>query len=207
MGNDDTSVASPGSAAEDNGDKQLGRVALKRVAVSRTDAENRRADAKRKRQNPMNRLVPYLDLFHRLADDELSRLAEVSVDVVVDLRKQVAKIKESLAQYIDLLPRLGDDELARMTGAPEQTIRLWRLCRPANERRLRKLAENGSGGVVAAKAVPERTAEIDPSASQSGAQFEGVTGEVFPGFEGGSDDELDDLEIGNWVDDDVELED
>jgi hypothetical protein len=80
--------------------------------------------------NPMNRLVPYLDLFVRLGDEELSRLAGVEVELVAALRNQVIAIEASLAPYGDLLPRLGDEELVRLTGATPKTIRFWRLCQP-----------------------------------------------------------------------------
>lgn len=78
----------------------------------------------------MNRLVPYLDLFMRLDDAELSRLAGVEADLVATLRRQVVEIGEGLAQYLDLLPRLSDEELVRLTGASAKTVRFWRLCQP-----------------------------------------------------------------------------
>lgn len=78
----------------------------------------------------MNRLVPYLDLFMRLDDAEMSRLAGVEVELVATLRRQVVEISEGLAMYLDLLPRLTDDELVRLTGASAKTVRFWRLCQP-----------------------------------------------------------------------------
>lgn len=78
----------------------------------------------------MNRLVPYLDLFMRLDDAEMSRLAGVEIELVATLRRQVVEISEGLAVYIDLLPRLSDDELVRLTGASAKTVRFWRLCQP-----------------------------------------------------------------------------
>lgn len=83
-----------------------------------------------RRTNPMNRLVPYLDLFARLEDVELARLAEVDIDTVATLRRQVIEVGEGLSHYVDLLPRLGDDELVRLTGLSAKTIRFWRLCQP-----------------------------------------------------------------------------
>jgi hypothetical protein len=91
--------------------------------------DSRRTDAAR-RNNPMNRLVPYLDLFMRLDDAELSRLAGVEADLVATLRRQVVEIGDGLAQYLDLLPRLSDEELVRLTGASAKTVRFWRLCQP-----------------------------------------------------------------------------
>lgn len=78
----------------------------------------------------MNRLVPYLDLFARLDDAELSRLADVDADTVATLRRQVVEVGEGLSHYIDLLPRLGDEELMRLTGVSAKTVRFWRLCQP-----------------------------------------------------------------------------
>ncbi len=78
----------------------------------------------------MNRLVPYLDLFGRLDDAELARLAGVELDVCATLRKQVVAINDGLIRYVDLLPRLSDRELVRLTGASDKTIRFWRLCQP-----------------------------------------------------------------------------
>jgi hypothetical protein len=92
-------------------------------------SDARRAEAAR-RNNPMNRLVPYLDLFMRLDDAEMSRLAGVEVELVATLRRQVVEISEGLATYLDLLPRLSDDELVRLTGASAKTVRFWRLCQP-----------------------------------------------------------------------------
>jgi hypothetical protein len=89
--------------------------------------EGASGDAAR-RTNPMNRLVPYLDLFARLGDEELARLAAVEADVVATLRRQVNEIGDGLAGYLDLLPRLGDEELVRLTGASLKTIRFWRRC-------------------------------------------------------------------------------
>ncbi|MGH1343026.1 MAG: hypothetical protein ACRBN8_15810 [Nannocystales bacterium] len=92
--------------------------------MSRTERESE------PRPNPMNNLVPYLDLFCRLDDAELARLGGVEADVVVSLRAQVDAINEGLSAYADLLPRLADAELVRLTGASDRTIRFWRLCQP-----------------------------------------------------------------------------
>ncbi len=102
----------------------IGRIPLKQVRVSRNDRE------KEPPPNPMNNLVPYLDLFCRLEDAELARLGGVESDVVASLREQVDTINDGLAAYADLLPRLGDSELVRLTGASDRTIRFWRLCQP-----------------------------------------------------------------------------
>jgi hypothetical protein len=126
------------------GDGTLGRIALKQVRVSRAEAEARGreteesearareagAGPRKAASNPMNRLVPYLDLFWRLSDDELSRLARTPTSAVESLRQQVDEVNRALGRYIDLLPRLSDDELARLTGATAKTIRFWRLSQP-----------------------------------------------------------------------------
>lgn len=103
----------------------IGRIPLKQVRVSRSDHKEEAPKA-----NPMNKLVPYLDLFCRLDDDELARLAGVDKDVCASLRSQVDAINAGLAAYADLLPRLSDVELTRLTGASDRTIRFWRLCQP-----------------------------------------------------------------------------
>lgn len=133
----------PSSAPE-----TLGRIALKQVRVSRAEVEARNAEARntdarnaesrarestssaRKSNNPMNRLVPYLDLFCRLGDEELSRLARTPTTAVEGLRQQIEEVNRALGRWADLLPRLGDDELARLTGATVKTIRFWRLSQP-----------------------------------------------------------------------------
>lgn len=115
----------------------LGRIALKQVRVSRAEVEARAekraregSAARTKASNPMNRLVPYLDLFCRLSDDELSRLARTPVATVEGLRQQVDDVNRALGRFADLLPRLSDDELSRLTSASTKTIRFWRLSQP-----------------------------------------------------------------------------
>ncbi|MCA9704507.1 MAG: hypothetical protein KDK70_01520 [Myxococcales bacterium] len=113
------------ASVEPNG-QPLGTIALRQVRVSRGDVQDKaKAEA-----NPMNRLVPYLDLYGRLSDEELSRLAGVAPAVVADLRRQVVQVDRALARFTDLLPRLTDAELVRLTGATPKTIRFWRLCQP-----------------------------------------------------------------------------
>ncbi len=112
------------------GSKTLGTIPLKQVRVTRAEMEERAA-------NPMNRLVPYLDLFERLTDAELARLAVVAPEVVAELRKQVVQVCQTLERFVDLLPRLMDEELMRLTGATSKTIRFWRLCQPRPARAVR----------------------------------------------------------------------
>lgn len=119
-----------------NSPETLGRIALKQVRVSRAEVEARNqasresSGATRKSNNPMNRLVPYLDLFCRLSDEELSRLARTPTSAVEQLRQQIDDINRALGRWADLLPRLSDEELVRLTGATIKTIRFWRLSQP-----------------------------------------------------------------------------
>ena len=111
----------------------LGRIALKQVRVSRAEVEARtreQSGPRGKPSNPMNRLVPYLDLFSRLSDEELVRLARASATAVEGLRQQIDEVNRALNRFADLLPRLNDDELSRLTGASTKTIRFWRLSQP-----------------------------------------------------------------------------
>lgn len=105
------------------------REAQSREAASREaqprDAAPRDAPP-RGRGHPAQRLYPYLDLFARLSDDELSRLARAPTSAVESLRQQVDEVGRALERYADLLPRLGDEELVRLTGASLKTIRFWR---------------------------------------------------------------------------------
>lgn len=120
-------------------DGTLGRIALKQVRVARPKPERRKQPAREpsgtrpqpsNAGNPMNRLVPYLDLFSRLGDEELARLAGTPAATVEALRQQVDEVNRGLERYVDLLPRLSDDELVRLTGAAAKTIRFWRLSQP-----------------------------------------------------------------------------
>ncbi|EDM78791.1 hypothetical protein PPSIR1_32372 [Plesiocystis pacifica SIR-1] len=133
---------------DDTSDGTLGRIALKRMSRAEIEARNREQTAQRRAASSSNasgspgassssssasqagRLVPYLDLFSRLSDEELGRLARVTKPVVEGLRAQVDEVNRALGRYVDLLPRLADDELIRLTGASAKTIRFWRLCQP-----------------------------------------------------------------------------
>jgi hypothetical protein len=110
--------------------KALGTIPLKQVRVTRAEMDEHSA----RPNNPMNRLVPYLDLFGRLSDAELARLAVVGPEIVAQLRAQVVAVDRALARYVDLLPRLSDEELMRLLGASAKTIRFWRLCQPRTDR-------------------------------------------------------------------------
>ena len=115
--------------SDPDGGTPIGQIPLRKVSRAELDAK-KRAAAEAARANPMNRLVPYLDLFARLSDAELSRLASVPEETVGQLRKQVVAVSQALSRYVDLLPRLSDAELMRLTAASAKTIRFWRLCQP-----------------------------------------------------------------------------
>jgi hypothetical protein len=125
--------------------KALGTIPLKQVRVSRSEMDDRAT-------NPMNRLVPYLDLFARLNDAELARLAVVGAEVVAGLRAQVDQVNRGLARYRDLLPRLADEELVRLSGASAKTVRFWRLCQPRTS--ATPVMPPATPGPVSAKPTP-----------------------------------------------------
>jgi len=176
----------------------LGRIALRQVRVRRDETQARETMT-RSGDKPMNLLVPYLDLFSRLDDRELSRLARVDAGVVAELRRQVEEINQALARYVDLLPRLADGELARLTGASGKTIRFWRLCQPratvTNPARATAsgpasaataAARHGVGG-EGAPGVPVHASvsRTPPPVSDTPAlAVTNIAGQPFPGFEG-----------------------
>ncbi len=138
----------------------IGRIPLKQVRVNRADREK-----EANKVNPMNKLVPYLDLFCRLDDDELARLAGVEADVCSSLRAQVDAINNGLAAYTDLLSRLSDVELVRLTGASDRTIRFWRLCQPREGVAFKPPAA-AAAGPEANSGVPEKREPV-PTAPHS----------------------------------------
>lgn len=204
-------VYTPNSAvaasSDNSGDGTLGRIALKQVRVSRQELEARQTGQPaaqsasntprpKGKANPMNRLVPYLDLFCRLDDDELSRLARVPTSVVGSLRSQVDEISAALDEYADLLPRLRDEELIRLTGASAKTVQFWRLCQPRPEPTVEskpKASDSQTAGVAAPPdpsdsvvgAVDEQIGSDEPGVALEQAQQDSglhdISGEPFPG--------------------------
>lgn len=136
---DDSSDSHPGTP--------IGQIPIRRV--SRADLKAGKKGGDVTQTNPMNRLVPYLDLFARLTDAELSRLADVPEATSQQLRKQVDAVGQALARYRDLLPRLHDAELMRLTGASAKTVRFWRLCQP-------KDAQGDAESPASAEPEPEK---------------------------------------------------
>lgn len=192
----------PGSSDEG----KLGRIALKQVRVSRSQVEGSQRQAG---QNPMNRLVPYLDLFARLGDEELAVMASVPAAVVQNLRKQVFDVNRALARYVDLLPRLSDEEFVRLTGATAKTIRFWRLSQPrtldAPGTAEGKRAIEQKTGAVRPKPESAAVHEAPPTPSDSvvASLDTGLSGQPFPGFDPNEpaqnqrDDHDDTVELGS----------
>lgn len=131
-------------SSDSSNDGTLGRIALKQVRVRRKDVAKQGAaplgggktrtrkapEAAKAPDNPLNRLVPYLDLFGRLEDRELARLSRVAVEHAAQMRAQVDEIAKSFARYVDLVDRLSEEEFVRLTAAPPKTVRFWLLCQP-----------------------------------------------------------------------------
>ena len=171
-------------AAEDP--NALGRIALKQVRVSRADLEAREAarnqsanssSGARKAGNPMNRLVPYLDLFGRLSDEELARLARAPQAAVEGLRQQIDDVNRALGRFADLLPRLNDEELSRLTGASTKTIRFWRLSQPRHlqgDTRRPSNTEHNAAQPVPRQETSETSSSSPSRRSQSGAHPTGA---------------------------------
>ncbi|NVB38289.1 hypothetical protein G6O69_10640 [Pseudenhygromyxa sp. WMMC2535] len=150
-------------------DGTLGRIALKQVRMTRAEVEARTRETSGARRaaagNPRNRLVPYLDLFSRLGDEELSRLARAPLSAVEGLRQQIEEVNRAFGRYVDLLPRLSDDELARMTGAKAKTIRFWRLSQPRHLQGRRPSSAADSSPALVQPEAGEREREISASHS------------------------------------------
>lgn len=124
-------MAEPPEPQAQRSEVGLATITLRQIRVSRADVtQDKTQDKPSSDANPMNRLVPYLDLFGRLSDEEIARLAGVSAVVANNLRRQVVQVDRALTRFTDLLPRLTDAELVRLTGASPKTIRFWRLCQP-----------------------------------------------------------------------------
>lgn len=149
-------------------------------------------------QVSMNRLVPYLDLFDKLGDVEISRLAAVPLEIVARMRVQVLDVQQQLARWRDLLPRLSDAELSRLTNVSEKTVRFWRLTRPSTEPLPEVLAASESG---VGMAVPtQMQGDHTPVAGVPAATTTGPHTPV-PAAEGDDDD---DLELGIVLEDEDE---
>ncbi len=163
-------------ASEDTsgGPETLGRIALKQVRVSRAEVEARtRETSGQKSTNPMNKLVPYLDLFCRLGDEELARLSGAPLQAVEGLRVQVEEVNRALGRFADLLTRLSDDELSRLTGATTKTIRFWRLSQP---RHLQGEARRSNPDVTPApQPLPRRESSGVSRSSEDSSEYSSGT--------------------------------
>ncbi len=76
-----------------------------------------------------DRLTPYFDLFDRLGDEELARLADVKIAMVTEVRSLVVDIYDPLREYEKLLEQLDDRQISKLFGMPEEAARIWRLAR------------------------------------------------------------------------------
>lgn len=112
-------------------------------------------------------LVPYLDLFGRLGDEDLSKLSGAPLNVVSELRRQIEAVQKTLGSRRALLPELSDAELVKITGEKLMTIRFWRLTEGPPEPEARPSTR------PVAKAAPAR-AEADVDVE---VEVEEVTGE------------------------------
>ena len=115
----------------------LGKISLQPKRVSEQEYEAHQVEALR-RKDPkevrrLNLLVPYLDLFHRLNDEELARLAGVPTPTVRSMRAQVNSVGHRLKDYVALLDRLDDQQLARVADTSPKMFQYLRLCQPRYE--------------------------------------------------------------------------
>ena len=78
---------------------------------------------------PRDNLTPYFDLFDRLGDEEIGRLAGVPPQLVGDVREVVESIYDPLREYEHLLTSLDDGQLGKLFGMPLSAARIWRLSR------------------------------------------------------------------------------
>jgi len=112
----------------------LGKIALGQKEVSEQelgrheDAAISRRDSKEVRR--LNKLVPYLDLFTRLEDREIARLADVPERTVARMRTQVSSVGRKLEPFVKLLDRLNDQQLGRVAQISPKMFLYLRLCQP-----------------------------------------------------------------------------
>ena len=94
---------------------------------------------------PRDRVTPFFDLFDRLGDEEIARLASVQAALVNEVRTVVEAIYDPLREYEKLLTQLDDRQIAKLFGMPESAARIWRLARaPASV----SVAERAATGVL-----------------------------------------------------------
>ena len=73
-------------------------------------------------------LAPFLDLFSRMTDAQLSRLTGVDLARIHAQRKLVYDVMDRLEPFEDLLKRLDDVALARLAEEELATVAFWRTC-------------------------------------------------------------------------------
>lgn len=152
----------------------LGKIQLAKQAVDSTEyvahkrAALRRGDPREVAR--LNKLVPYLDLFERLSDRELARLADVPELTATQMREQIVSVRRKLGSFEPLLERLDDVQLARVADTSPKMFQYLRLCQPRHRpaqassgthaARLRAVAPPGD---ETASAAPSRP--VDPFAA------------------------------------------
>lgn len=90
-----------------------------------------------------DKLIPYFDLFDRLDDSEISRIAQVDVQVVSEVRTVIESIYDPLRNYEKLLDTLDDAQLCKLFGFPKSAAAIWRHCRAPGT--LRPEQRHGTG--------------------------------------------------------------
>ena len=76
-----------------------------------------------------DRVTPYFDLFDRLDDKEIARLANVSPELVSEIRDLVEAIYDPLREFENMLKQLDNRQVAKLFGMPESAAQIWRLAR------------------------------------------------------------------------------
>jgi hypothetical protein len=153
-------------------------------------------------------LVPYLDLFSRLGDDELGRLAAVDVEQVVTMRAQVDEIAKMMSKYEDLVDRLSEEEFVRLSQSTPKIVRFWLLSRPRRESastsgvfsQVQAANESGSSmsqpgpgdSNVSMRVSPPPSEDLDIEMDDSAGE---ESGEFDPALVFEDDDDDDDLDL------------
>ena len=76
-----------------------------------------------------DKLIPYLDLFDRLDDEEIGRISGVEKSLVGEVRSVIESIYDPLREYENLLDTLDDAQLCKLFGFPKSAASIWRHCR------------------------------------------------------------------------------
>jgi len=82
--------------------------------------------------NTRDKLTPYFDLFDRLDDEEIGRIAAVPAELVAEVRTVIESIYDPLREYEKLMETLDDGQLCKLFGFPDSAAAIWRHCRAPN---------------------------------------------------------------------------